>query len=484
MIFVSTPNVSTPNFFASRRQIFAAFFAVFLFFSFGFAQENAETQDPVQLFNQGQDAHEKGDYKMALKFYDAAVKLALEFPEAEFQRGNALLSSNNPVEAEKAFRRALELRADWTLPMTNLGALLIRKNQFAEAEQLLAKAVRTDEQNFSAFSALTELRLKTKADSQILRELLTKIQFLTSKAKPTASIWASRAALERALGDKVSAKASVNRALAIEANNKSALTERAELAISEGDNERAAEDAKFLLQTAPDSIPFKLLQARVYAAQNKIEDAVKILDSIKNSSSEAALLRDTITANSSVNAGELEKQLEKNAKNPTILSRLCALLRTKNPVKALEYCRRASEAEPNDINHAIGFGAALVQAKQFENAAAIFQRILQISPDNFTARANLATAFFESKRFAEAKTEYRRLTEKQPDLPIAYYFLAISHDNLSEYTDAMANYQLFLKLADANQNKLEIEKVNLRLPVLQNQIKRGDGKKGKKKSEK
>ncbi len=262
------------------------------------------------------------------------------------------------------------------------------------------------------------------------------------------------------------------------------MTERAELAISEGDHQRAAEDAKILLQTAPDSIPFKLLQARVYAAQNKTEDAVKILDSIKNSSSEAALLRDTITANNSVNAGELEKQLEKDQKNPMILSRLCTLLRTENPVKALEYCRRASEVEPNNINHAVGFGAALVQAKQFENAAAIFQRILQISPDNFTVRANLATALFESKRFAEAKTEYRRLTEKQPDLPIAYYFLAISHDNLNEYADAMANYQLFLKLADATQNKLEIEKVNLRLPVLQNQIKRGDGKKGKKKSEK
>jgi hypothetical protein len=56
-------------------------------------------------------------------------------------------------------------------------------------------------------------------------------------------------------------------------------------------------------------------------------------------------------------------------------------------------------------------------------------------------------------------------------LAIAYYFLAIAHDNLGEYMDAMANYQQFLKLADATSNKLEIEKVNLRLPVLQKQIK-------------
>lgn len=472
------------KFFAFRRCALTVLLTTLLAAS-GFAQEptTSALKDPVQIFNRGQDAHERGDYKTALKLYDEAVALAPEFPEAELQRGSLLLSLNDLPAAERAFRRALELRADWTLPMTNLGALLVQTQQFAEAERLLTKAVAADSSNFSAYSALAELRLKTKADSTVLKELLIKIQSLTAKANPSAAIWASRAALERVLGDRISAKRSVSRALAIEANSKSALAERAEIALSEGDVERAAEDAKILLQSAPDSTVFRLLQARVYAAQNKPDAALKILDSIKNSSTDAMLLRDTIAANDSTNAGELEKQLAKDAKNPTILSRLCILLRTENPSKALEYCRRASEAEPNNVNHAVGFGAALVQAKQFEAAAAIFRRILEIAPDNFTARANLATALFESKRFAEAKIEYRRLTEKQPDLPIAYYFLAISHDNLDEYADAMANYQQFLKLADAERNRLEIEKVNLRLPALQNQIKRGGGgKKGKAKS--
>ncbi len=81
------------------------------------------------------------------------------------------------------------------------------------------------------------------------------------------------------------------------------------------------------------------------------------------------------------------------------------------------------------------------------------------------------------KRFPEAKTEYQWLTEKQPNLVIAYYFLAIAHDNLGEYFDSMANYQQFLKIADATENKLEIEKINLRLPSLQKQIKEKKGKK-------
>jgi tetratricopeptide (TPR) repeat protein len=443
--------------------------------SFSIAQ--GETEEAVKVFNQAQEAHEKGDLQAALESYDEAIKLLPEFPEAEYQRGNALLSLGKTDEAEKAFRHALELRADWTLPMTNLGALLVQKNNFTEAEKLLTKAIEGNELNFAAYSALTELRLKTNAKAETLKELLTKIQFLTAKANPTAAIWSSRGALENALGDKTAAKASLKRALAINPNDKSALLEQAEIALSESDKPTALEAARTLEKIAPTSTAVKLLQARISASNGNIREAVKILDSIQNPTSDVAVLRDKILASGSVNIIELEKQLEKDEKNIVILERLCTILRTESPTKALDYCKRASDVEPNNVNHDVGFAAALVQTRQYENAVTILRRILQIAPDNFTAHANIATALFQLKRFGEAKTEYQWLTEKQPDLVIAYYFLAIAHDNLGEYLDASANYQQFLKLADPTKNKLEIEKVNLRLPSLEKLIKEKKGKK-------
>ncbi|MBA4184359.1 MAG: tetratricopeptide repeat protein, partial [Acidobacteria bacterium] len=152
--------------------------------------QDEEQPEAVLIFNKGQDAHEKGDLQTALKFYDEAIKLAPEFPEVEFQRGNVLLTLGKSDEAERAFRRAIELREDWTLPMASLGSLLIQKNNFAEAETVLNKAIELDVQNFPAFVALTELRLKQKASPIVLKELLTKLQNLTAKANPTASIWA------------------------------------------------------------------------------------------------------------------------------------------------------------------------------------------------------------------------------------------------------------------------------------------------------
>jgi len=100
-----------------------------------------------------------------------------------------------------------------------------------------------------------------------------------------------------------------------------------------------------------------------------------------------------------------------------------------------------------------------------------------IAPDNSTVHANLATALFQLKRYPDAKIEFRWLTDNQPKQAAPYYFLAIVHDQLSEFPDAAANYQQFLRLADPESSKLEIEKVNLRLPVVQKFIKEGKGKK-------
>ena len=58
-----------------------------------------------------------------------------------------------------------------------------------------------------------------------------------------------------------------------------------------------------------------------------------------------------------------------------------------------------------------------------------------------------------------------------------YFLIAVAHDNLQQYEPALEAYEKFLARADPAANKLEIGKVNLRLPVLRDQIKRGQGAK-------
>lgn len=457
----------------------ASFFLIITFSSIQLciAQDSQDdTGKAVALFNEGQNAHEKGDLVKAIGFYEEALTLIPEFPEAELQRGNAFLAQGKRDLAEKSFRRALELRDDWTLAMASLGSILVANNRFAEAESVLTKAVELDDLNFPAYAALADLRLKTNAKPEELRALLSKLKPLTEKASPTASIWAARSSIEHSLGDKIAAKLSSARSLQVDPANQLALALSAAAALEEGDVTKAGEFVRRLEIAAPRSEQTLVLQARLSLERGNSADALKILNSIDNPSASTKALRDKISVNNQTSTAELETQLKTDEKNAAVLGKLCSLLRTENAAKAIDYCRRASESEPGNISHAIGFGAALVQAKRYVDAVALFRKLVVLAPDNSTIHANLATAHFQQKQFAEAKVEYEWLVKNQPELAPAYYFLAITHDQLGEYMDAMANYQQFLRLADATSSKLEIEKVNLRLPILQRQLKNGKGK--------
>lgn len=462
-----------------RISVLAVLLPVLFLSASVFAQTDDDSPgDAVAIFNQAQDVHEKGDLEGAILLYKKALNIVPNFPEAAYQCGVAYLALRRTDEAEDSFRRALELRAEWTLPMTSLGSILIRKAQYTEAEALLSKAIDLDPQNFPAYAALAELRLTTKAPAASLKDLLMRLTEASAKVRPTASVWSAKAALENALGDRQAAKTSLSNALSLDPQNAYALAELASIALADGDAVKADEATAQLEKIDPKMDSTKLLRARVLAANGKTPEALKLLATIRPATPGFAEFKAAFDVAASENATELEKLLESDPKNASILGRLCKLYRIDDPTKALDYCRRASEADPTNIEHAIGYGAALVQARQFEQAVSLFNRLINAAPDNYTAHANLAAALFELKRYADAKTQYEWLIARQPDLAAAYYLLGITHDQLSEYPDALANYQQFLRLADPVKNQLEIEKVNLRLPILQRQIKGGKGKKG------
>lgn len=454
-------------------------FYVCLFAFPAVAQEDEDpTADAIGLFEEGQDLHEKGDLRGAIELYSKALLLIPEFPEAELQKGNAHLSLKQIPEAEAAFRRAVELREDWSLALATLGSLLVQNGEFAEAEPLLTKAIKLDEQNYPAYSAMAELRLRTNADQSSLRELLLSLTNLTTgKANPPASTWAARAAIENRLGDIPSARTSVERALAIEPKSVSALGEAAAIALGENDPTRADDFTRRLEAAGGDADAVKLLRARALLLRDDIAGAESLLMTVSAKNAEATNLLERLRASAAADPAELEKELAAKPNDPAILGRLCTLYRRSDPPKALEFCQAAYNAEPKNIGHAVGFAAALVQGKNFAAAAELLQKLATAEPENATIRANLATALFQLRRYPEAKAEFRWLLDKQPELTAAYYFLGVAHDNLGEYLDAMANYQQFLRRANAAEFKDEIDRINLRLPALDRQIKTGRGKK-------
>jgi tetratricopeptide (TPR) repeat protein len=447
-----------------------------------------DAADPVRLFERGQSAHARGEFEKALDYYEQALKVRPEFPEAEFQRGNALASLGRLDEAEAAFRLAISQKKNWSLPCSTLGALLMRSQRDQEAEQHFRQALVVDSKDAVALRLLSEIRLRAGA----VKESLELAKRATAMPEAPSSAWIVLAAAERAGGNKLAAKTILDRVLAEDPENIAALLERADIYTDEKSLELAIVDLNAAAKLKPTDKVVASRLAYVLQQTGKADEAHAIAKSagleveqtaVSGGSSgvvgtpeeiEAANSTDPATAREA-----LEKLLEKNPRSAMLLGRLGASYRTDDPARSLEFYRKASQIQPDAPEYAIGYGAALVQARRFAEAAHILQQVVRLAPDSYVARANLATALYESKRYQEAIPQYQWVVSAKPDASIAHYFIATSHDYLGEYTDALAAYEKFLSFANPNMNQLEIDKVKLRLPKLKRQIELGEGTKKK-----
>jgi tetratricopeptide (TPR) repeat protein len=450
--------------------------------------------DPVKLFERGQNAHARGDLPRALTLYEGAIKLRPEFPEAEYQRGIALIALDRSNEAEKAFTRAIDLKKDWALPFAALGNLLARSDRDKEAEPFLRRALQLGAKDPVTLDSLSAVRARG-GDKD---EALTLARAATEGDDASASIWTWRGALERANGNKEAALMSLNRALQIDPKYVAALKERAELHLNGADYQPAIEDLKAALSFKPGDKETSLRLAHVYELTNKPDEARRIYESIGyqisdksagNTSDTGAVINVTGTAEDITAANSddqkvarpaLERLIAANPKNAKLLGRLGEVTRRNDPQKSAESYRRANEIDPANPKYATGYAAALVQLRRFTDAESVLRRVIAMAPNEYAAHANLALALYELKRYAEALPEYEWLAATRPEIAATYFFIATAHDNLAEYQLALAAYEKFLSLADAANNKLDIEKVNLRLPRLRDQISRGQGTKRKK----
>jgi tetratricopeptide (TPR) repeat protein len=444
-----------------------------------------DAADPVRLFERGQSAHSRGELEKAIGFYEQAIKVRPEFPEAEFQLGSALASLNRLPEAEAAFRRSISYKKNWSLPYSALAVVLMRQSRDKDAEPFFRQALTLDNKEPVALRMLSELRLRA-GDS---KEALDLAKRATANPEAPASAWVTLAMAERANGNKTAAKTALDQVLANEPENVAALMERADLFKDEKNFDLAITDLRVAAKLKPKDKGVASRLAQALQEAGKPEEALAV--------AKAAGLEVQITGNAGGIVGTpeeieaansddpavarkaLEKLLEKNPRSAMLLGRLGASYRTDDPARSLEFYRKAAEVEPNVPEHALGYGAALVQARRFPEATYILRQVVKAVPDNYVARANLATALYESKRYPEAIPEYEWILTTKPEIVVAHYFIATAHDYLGEYPEALASYEKFLTVADAKTNQLEIDKVKLRLPTLRRQIQLGEGVKKK-----
>src|SRR5689334_8273895 len=408
-----------------------------------------DAADPVRLFERGQTAQAHGDLEKALSYYEQALKVRPEFPEAEFQRGNALASLNRLDEADTAFRRAISYKKNWSLPYTALGIVMVRQNRDKEAEQFVNQALAIANKDNVALGILAELSLRA-GDPKPALDFPNRA---TANPEAPAAAWVSRALAEKGNGNTTGAKAALDHILANEPENVAALIERADLFTDEKNFELAIADLKVAAKSKPTDkavmsrLAYALQQAgkteeaQAAAKAAGIETQQPAGDGTKGVAGTPEEIEAANSSDPAVARKALEKLLDKNPRSALLLGRLGASYRTDDPARSLEYYRRAAELQPDAPEYALGYGAALVQARRFEQAVGILRQVVKAKPDNYVARANLATALYEAKRYADAIPEYEWILTAKPEIAVAHYFIATSHDYLGEYPEALESYE-------------------------------------------
>ncbi len=461
------------------------------------AAKNAESesQDTLRqaaaLFEVGQAAHQRGEWEKAIENYTAALKLDPSLWQIELQLGLASLSLNRLADARKAINRVIEQLAQYDDSSDQRQALA--RAQVALGEVALAEA--KPEEAEKAFRRALELNPKAARAHTGLAEIkLSKHQHTEAIAEAKAALEAGdqRASTYALLGEALTIARQYDEALIVinellkrEPRNAAALRYRAEIFLVRKDHSGAINDLRTAI-AVESRLQDRLRLAELYTRTKRYDEAGTLYQQILKDepASNEARTGLAIMLLESGKAGEaitqLETLLENEPKNATIRAQLAELYLPKQPEKALEQYAAAAKLTPNNLSYKIGVGAALVKLRRFQEAVPGLQHVLAENPKDevaYFAHTNLATALFELDDFASAAREFVWILNHQREqkrAAITLYFLGICFDKLGDYEQALKAYEQFLSLATTD-NQLEIDKIKLRLPALQRQIREGKG---------
>ncbi|WP_053076781.1 tetratricopeptide repeat protein [Caenimonas sp. SL110] len=120
--------------------------------------------------------------------------------------------------------------------------------------------------------------------------------------------------------------------------------------------------------------------------------------------------------------------------------------------------KRAMELKPNDPSYANNFATVLMDWKNWAEAEAAYTRAIALKPDYADAHSNLGALLLQVNRVDEAQASFRRALQVQPDLPEARLNLGVLLLGQGRFEEGWEHYEYrhsnLLKNAVMAQEKL------------------------------
>ena len=458
-----------------------------------------KAEQAASMFDAGQRAHEAGDLAKAVELYGKALELDSELWQAEFQRGAAYFSLNKLADAKASMMHVNQMLAEYPVTdqlkqifvrvQTTLGEIALAETKPDDAEKAFRRILELNPQSARAHSGLAEIQYNAGKHAEAIVE-----------AKAAIAAGDDRPAVFTLLGAALTvtnkfdeALPALDEALKRDPKNATALLYRAEVFFAKSKLNEAAADLSSALAIEPNTRT-KLRLAALLAQTKQFDAAIALFQDViaaepANADARTGLTAALIDSGKAADAvAELERLIKTEPNRAVLRAQLAELYLPKQPEKALEQYRAAAELDPKNANHQVGMASALVKLRKFQEAVDVLKPVLAANPKGdveYFARTNLATALFELDDYPNAAREFLWILDHQSKrgdqkrTAITLFFVGVCLDKLRDFEQALKAYNQFLELASPD-NQLEIDKVKLRLPSLKHQIEIGQGAKKKK----
>ncbi len=395
--------------------------------------------DAAAEFNRALEHFRAGSYSAALQALEPLARRRPAVAEIQHLLAIVLDLNRKPEEANRHFRRAVELQPNTAVLRTNFGASLMRLGQAAQAAEQFRKALELEPNNPTASFNLGTILLQQGRPEQALPRLETAFAI-----QPDVYENAYQLAYCRFLLGKYAAADAILKKLAGTAPPRAeqrflqALTDRA---LGRADRTREVWRAVKPLMNGRPQLQFQA--ALLLLSQDLPEPAEELLLSV------AEQLPDSYPAR--LNLALTQKRLAKLPAAASTANAARALQETgeihlllgdileaqEKPLEAVAHFQRAVELDPAPANY-YALGHEFLIHWNWEAAAQVFAAGLESHPGSWRLRIGAGAAATGLTRYEEATRAFLQAVKLRPQEPLGYRLLAQTFDRSEEAFDDAA----------------------------------------------
>jgi tetratricopeptide (TPR) repeat protein len=383
----------------------------------------------------GRKALDAQNYTLAAEQFRKALDANPKDYVARFHLALAESLVGKDDEAIANYRKVLEESPGLYQAELNLGILLLKHQQPADAARLLESAATQKPKEFRPAYYLAEALSETKD-------------------------WAHSEGFYKT---------------ALEVNPKSAAAEvgLARVLVRQNKLADAAPHFHRAAEIDPEYKDAPLELAVVYEAANQRDEAIAIYRQYPDKPAArerlGKLLLDAGQPSDAI--PQLEEAVKKSPTAANQLALATAYLKSKQLDKATPLLEQAVAAEPNEVELRLTYGRALRDQRKFADAARQFLRVAQMKPDSLEAWSELASALILLDNYTQALVALDKAHALGGEDQAYYFFRALSLDHLHDLKPALESYRKFLSVC-SNPNSDQAFQARQRARIIEKELSR------------